>query len=363
MPSPRRATVDLRFQTANLKSTARPRSAFPRPRVAAPARNAFTLLELLVVIGIIVLLAAILVPVVSQVRMKGYVTTTEAQMQRIAAAIQSYYHDFKAYPGPIPNSQLVGGATPPNIIPDPNSKNPSTITVAKITSSENLILGLFGVLNPPDPSTTSAKYTGFPPTHDVLSLNPVRPAAYHYIDYIPEELSVPSGFAYASRFGGMNPSGQSLNIDALAENHPGDTSSAYAQPIGGDSEVPEFLDRIPDYLPILYIRANVGVPCQIDSSGTVTGIVTVSPKTNPAQYDATQLKPYGFNNVSYGSTGNGDYSLPASVKPSDPGDAPWVAYFMNPNVAGQPRGKDGFVLISAGADRLYGTKDDIIVTP
>jgi len=72
-------------------------------------RSAFTLLELLVVIGIIVLLAAILVPVVSQVRMKGYVTTTQAQMQRIAGAIQAYYHDFKSYPGPLANAALNGG--------------------------------------------------------------------------------------------------------------------------------------------------------------------------------------------------------------------------------------------------------------
>src|SRR5215831_13873706 len=117
MPSRRRAENDLRSQISNLKSF----PASPHPRVAAsaffshspsraltPSRTAFTLLELLVVMGIIVLLAAILVPVVSQVRMKGYVTTTEAQMQCIAAAVQSYYHDFKAYPGPIANSSLSG---------------------------------------------------------------------------------------------------------------------------------------------------------------------------------------------------------------------------------------------------------------
>ena len=38
-------------------------------------------------------------------------------------------------------------------------------------------------------------------------------------------------------------------------------------------------------------------------------------------------------------------------------------YFMNPNIGGSVRGKDGFMLISAGIDRTYGTTDDIIVTP
>src|SRR3954451_8771300 len=104
----------------------------------ARRRSAFTLLELLVVIGIIVLLAAILVPVVSQIRMKGYVTTTQAQMQRIAAAVQSYYHDFKAYPGPLANSSLAGW---PNAA---NNKMAMAATVPidpkMITSTENLTL-------------------------------------------------------------------------------------------------------------------------------------------------------------------------------------------------------------------------------
>jgi prepilin-type N-terminal cleavage/methylation domain-containing protein len=356
MPRRRRAQNDPRFQTPNLKAT-RLSPSPPLPLTPSSARKGFTLLELLVVIGIIVLLAAILVPVVSQVRMKGYETVTRAQMNRIAAAIQSYYHDFKAYPGPIPNNQLIYQAnTVNNIIPDPNSKNPTTITATNITSSENLVLGLFGVLNPPDTAGGQVKYAGFPPPHDVISLNPVRPASYHYIDYIPEELSVPTGSAYSGRLGGGPvPPGQTFNVDALAQGHAGDTSGQYAQQVGFDSAIPEFMDRIPDYMPILYIRANVGVQPQPGVSGS--GIAGTPSASNPVQYDATQLKYYGFNNVS-----TTDYPLPTGVTASGP-DAQWVAYFMNPNMVGQPRGKDGFVLISAGPDRLYGTKDDIIVTP
>ena len=358
MPPRRRAINDLSFQIADLD--ARPVPASRRHRV--PASRGFTLLELLVVIGIIVLLAAILVPVVSQVRMKGYVAVTQAQLQRIATAVQSYYHDFKAYPGPLPNSQLAGwpNSASVNITVDPNAQpQPPQFDPKNITSSENLVLGLFGVLAPPSANnqnnSTGVTYSGFPPKHDVLSLNPVRPASYHYIDYIPEELSIPTGYAYASRFGGQAGSGQSLNVDGAAAAHPGDTSGAYAQPVGLDSTIPEFMDKIPDYMPILYIRANVGVAV----SSTYTGIATVAtpPQNPPAQYDATQLKYYGFNNV-YVT----DYPLPTGTNVSGP-DAQWIGYFMNPNIVGQPRGKDGFILISAGADRLYGTKDDIIVTP
>ena len=35
------------------------------------------------------------------------------------------------------------------------------------------------------------------------------------------------------------------------------------------------------------------------------------------------------------------------------------AYFTNPAVANSPRSKDGYILISAGPDRIYGTNDDI----
>jgi hypothetical protein len=112
-------------------------------------------------------------------------------------------------------------------------------------------------------------------------------------------------------------------------------------------------------MPILYIRANVGVQV---SGGTGIASSSVSPSP-PVQYDASQLKPYGFNTVSFDPAGKtGDYMLPTGITATGT-DAQWVAYFMNPNLAGQPRGKDGYVLISAGADRLYGTKDDIIVTP
>jgi len=34
-------------------------------------------------------------------------------------------------------------------------------------------------------------------------------------------------------------------------------------------------------------------------------------------------------------------------------------YFQNPSTPNTPRQKDSYILISAGADRVYGTSDDI----
>jgi hypothetical protein len=237
-------------------------------------------------------------------------------------------------------------ALDPNVIPPPPVIDP-----AKITSSENLVLGLLGALSPPNPPP-NALYSGFPPKHDVVGLNPLKPTSYHYIDFIPEELSLPTGFAYAVRTGTMTGAGQ-LNTDVTVS---GGANVPTAETVGGDSSIPEFMDRIPEYMPIIYLRANVGVPAGAGYTGIAS--LTITP-ANPAQYDVTQLSFYGFNKVS-----SVDYPIPTLPAPGATGpDAPWVAYFNNPNLSGQPRGKDGFILISAGADRLYGTKDDIIVTP
>lgn len=336
----------------------------PSARRATPRRPAFTLLELLVVMGIIVLLAAILVPIVSQVRTRAYVAATEAQMRRIMAACQMYYADFKAYPGPLSNSQLVGQPNAGNVRLTDENAGPIPFK-NQITSSENLVLGLLGALSAPPSGSAPPVYSGFTPApkHDVVNLNYNRPASYHYIDFIPEELSLPTGYAYSARFGTPTgaPIGGNPLMDALAQK---DTSQAAGQPVGLDTPIPEFMDRIPDFMPILYLRASVGVSQSAGDPNPYSWIVSsATPPATPAQYDASQLRYYGFNHASVDpSTTNGDYPVPSNPTASGP-DAQWVAYFINPAIAGQPRGKDTFILISAGADRLYGTKDDIIVTP
>ena len=299
-------------------------------------RRGFTLIELLVVIAIIVLLISILLPVVSTVRVKAQVTQTQAEMDKLRAAIMNYYHDFNSYPGPLANTQLVSnrGATQTGI---PALNN--------VTSSENLALGLLGYLdvnyNNPNATPTLSQdastntFPPKPPKHDVLNLNPAQPRTYHYVDYVASELS--PGYW----LGGPNQ--QRITDSAGTQNN----SPAVPHTLT-DTNVPEFLDTINagiGPMPILYLRANTGaqgVDYDARNSNTI------------AQYDISQLIPYGFTMVN-----TNDFPTPTNV----PGATPWTGYFMNPNIAATPRGKDGFILISAGADRLYGTADDIIVTP
>jgi prepilin-type N-terminal cleavage/methylation domain-containing protein len=312
----------------------------------------FTLIELLVVIGIIVLLISILVPVVSQVRKAASDTSTQGQMQRIMQACESYYHDFNAYPGPIANANLSGGSNATAA----SSLAPPIMSVSggsgQITSSENLVLGLLGFLNPP--TTGSPNITFVPmatnPPHDVYSLSTLHPATYHYIDYVPTEVT---------------------DFETSLQNMQGLKST--------DTNVPEFIDRFPKPLPILYMRANVG------NAG-------IASTTDTTQYNYAELNAYGCNIPL--SDGTGSQTVLVSMPPdyfnninsiatsttnplSDEVASPYFDYnaanknasgqydgwLANPNIAGSARGKDGFILIAAGKDRVYGTHDDTIITP
>lgn len=63
-----------------------------------PNRHGFTLLELLLVVGIIGLLAGILLPAVSKTYSKAIVIRTQADLQAISTALEAYKSDWGSYP-------------------------------------------------------------------------------------------------------------------------------------------------------------------------------------------------------------------------------------------------------------------------
>jgi prepilin-type N-terminal cleavage/methylation domain-containing protein len=360
-------------------------SGDPMPSARRIGRQrGFTLIELLVVIGIMLLLMAILLPVVGQVQVRAQGASTQSQMARIMAACQEYYHDFNAYPGPIANVYLSGGAGTPDPLFSPPvgaASDGSAANGPSVTSSENLVLGLFGFLSPPTTAQPKVMWTDTtynapfppvnPPAHDVLSLNPLRPVAFHYMDYVADELSTgpASGLEYTASMG--------TNTDTMG---------------------PEFVDRYSKHLPILYMRANAGNPGTASAGVTYyTGSVDVG-----YQYNCKELKDYiSFVRYSDGTppqvcaftaaafpgdaapavdvfqvltTAYNDVATSTSpiladseatpvLKAGTTSQATFSDYLANPNVANSVRGKDTFILISAGADHTYGTTDDYIITP
>ena len=131
-------------------------------------------------------------------------------------------------------------------------------------------------------------------------------------------------------------------------------------------------------MPVLYLRARTGA----DASLTIGG----PGQSNAAlvqQYDVRQFYNY-ICVVPNGDTGTAAPTAPLTLwgytqsdkakttglwKLGAPGDAlltpgPSTAcgFFKNPSNAtgdNSPRGKDGYILISPGMDRIYGTTDDI----
>ncbi|MFW5829254.1 MAG: type II secretion system protein, partial [Planctomycetota bacterium] len=61
-------------------------------------RHAFTMVELLVVISIIVLLMGILIPSIGYMQGRADITKTQARLTAIAGAIGSYQGDTGRYP-------------------------------------------------------------------------------------------------------------------------------------------------------------------------------------------------------------------------------------------------------------------------
>src|SRR5687768_10633410 len=70
----------------------------PQPR-RSPTRRAFTLVELLVVVGIIALLVALLMPALSKVRKHAFEVKCAANLRSIGQGLTMYTQQYGFYPG------------------------------------------------------------------------------------------------------------------------------------------------------------------------------------------------------------------------------------------------------------------------
>lgn len=143
------------------KTTVRQRSTPVRP-----APRAFTLVELLVVIGIIALLIALLLPALGKVMQRARVTTTQGTMQEFAKACDAYFQEFGEYPGVVPEDVLEADMAG------------SDASAPQISGTENAILALMGGYRLPNDSDyatyggTIYTFASTPPF--VIKINPAK---------------------------------------------------------------------------------------------------------------------------------------------------------------------------------------------
>lgn len=83
------------------------RSHLPQARQRMGAEDGYTLLEILVVLGITVLLAAVVGPRVIQHFGKAKHDTARIQLNNITTALELYYMDLGKYPPPEPGLQAL----------------------------------------------------------------------------------------------------------------------------------------------------------------------------------------------------------------------------------------------------------------
>jgi prepilin-type N-terminal cleavage/methylation domain-containing protein len=106
--------TDLESFPINPRSDARtsPRSnASTLQRFNALHSSAFTLVELLVVISIIAILAAMLLPVISAVKQKGRIAKAKTEVTLILAAIHDYESAYNRFPCSATTMAAAAGAT------------------------------------------------------------------------------------------------------------------------------------------------------------------------------------------------------------------------------------------------------------
>lgn len=318
-----------------------------RPTARLAPRAGFTLIELLVVIGIIVLLISILLPAASKVRTAAQSARTRSTIAAVAGAIERYYHDERAYPGLFSNAQLGLGITGLTFTPAVAGAG------AELTGTENMVAALVGGINPiggtGDPAavtldTSAANTIGKGPlNYSVSIVNRTRREPY--IDGAAGTLLPQTPFTSTGYFGG--------------------SPDAVGVVVGKDSPFPEFYDNYSTPRPLIYLRANVAATGPICMDATVP-----TTRYNPASN--SKYCDYEFSYYKRDPTPDGafpgDFQFSAAAQDNYKS---FYEYLANPatfagnsataaaQAASIPRGVDKFILISAGPDRIFGTRDDI----
>lgn len=257
----------------------------------------FTLVELLVVIGIIAVLIGILVPTVTSVKKAARKADTKGLLTNIASSIEAYRAQFSAYPGAVSNRDLLAGGNGVLVYNLYTPKGAGSTTSLNLDSSNNLVLALSGGLGL-DLSNGHLEFDRQYVGRGPVSLNPNAPKALGVFKEVND-----SGLFYP-----------------------------------GANTFPYYADKYTDPQPILYVRANPGKTADGDIAHEI-GAGT------PAQSVVYDTRLFVIN-------GN-------AITPNSKFGGTWENYLKNSSQPTQAVNRDSYVLISAGEDGILGTPDDV----
>lgn len=325
-------------------------------------RHGFTLIELMVVVGIIALLVAIALPAFSSARRSARVTATKSILATIETGTEMFRTDGQ-FGGNLPPSYGIR-----NLVQSPHQVNSKNVTLDWIGGANLIAWALVGADQLGTPGFKNLD--GFTPTNDVYggwtndthtdtgglyeisdeisgTGQPVRPRAKLFVD--PSKMAFPK----------FDTNTRTFVLDKL------DTQQ----------QLPSlcFLDSFNQ--PVLYYRANVGKPAMADDRedpAQNTGIYNLN--------DNAYITGSGNNAFGEGLDFGAGYdpevpnrrhrlarlraggSIPTINDPVTETEAgSFVRTIWNPNstAAPRPQREDSFILLSAGPDGRYGTSDDI----
>jgi len=320
---PRRTTElseDLRMSPLQTTLHALPNRANP---IRATRRRAFSITELLVVIGIIVLLIGILLPALNAAQQRGRQSETTATMTSFAQACETYYAQFGEYPGVVPERVLAN---------DP-----------QISGTENALLALMGGYARAEDFQNPADFNAFGGT--LITFN--GPDGNYAIRVNAAEIGngpIVGGKPYPPFFSPRPSSflpapGQFL------------TSATADDPFTNDPL------RLPDLLdgwgtPIIYMRAMRTTGPLVGSTGGLY------------QFDRRTMNPYLSSAALGERAGNQNDSIispgfsSADVLNATVAQAIRHPAFQAPNAPLQGTARGAFVLISAGRDAVFFSRSD-----
>ncbi len=273
-------------------------------------RKAFTLVELLTVMAIIALLVGIAVPSLSAARKKAKETACRALINSIEQGLLMFRDDFGTYPSSA--SSPAGFANTGKYDMNDSEMN-GVATVASInTGAHKLAEAMMG--------------------YDMLGYE----ENHSYCDSAGNVLNAQTRKGYIAT--------DNLAISTLPDIAArksltgvvaGDTTWSNRNYVITDNLKAE------DSLPLLYFKANKRAVLQFNFFNYADNANITNYLSNFGSFAVNDLTNQTLNNFNYYTwdyrTGTGNFGNPA----------------------GRPYNKDTFIIISAGFDQIYGTKDDI----